>query len=219
MADKDKNSIIIWHRDILILISVVFLYGCEPSRGVASTAPTGFPAAQFYGNRWNNEHVRLNSDPRPTGTISLNLAPAGSNGFVMPFCGRIISEFGVRGGRRHVGIDIKLERGDRVYAAFDGMVRMARNYGDYGNVVVIRHYNGLETLYSHLNSISVRVNQRVNAGDLIGRGGRTGNATTEHLHFETRFMGEPFNPRLIIDFERCELISRIVTLSENSFRL
>jgi len=201
----------------LIAILAFVVSGCNPSRMMAST-PAELPATDFYGNRWNNEHVRLNSDPRPAGTISLNLAPAGSNGFVMPFCGRVISEFGMRSGRMHVGIDIKLERGDPVLSAFDGVVRMARNYGNYGNMVVVRHDNGLETVYSHLNSISVRVNQRVNAGDQIGRGGRTGNATTEHLHFETRFMGEPFNPRLIIDFERCALISRIVTLNESSYR-
>jgi len=206
-------------RIILIFISLFFLHGCNPSRGISLSAPSGdFPASEFYGNRWNNEHVRLNSDPGPVGSISLNLSPAGSNGFVMPFCGTVVSEFGIRNGRMHTGIDIKLAMNDPVYAAFDGMVRMAKDYGTYGKVVVIRHDNGLETLYSHLNSIAVRLNQRVKAGDRIGGGGRTGNATTEHLHFETRFMGEPFNPRLIIDFDVCALKSRIVTLNENSYR-
>ena len=202
----------------IIFILAFFLHGCQPAHTIASTAPSGFPAAQFYGDRWNNDHVRINSDPRPVGATSLNLAPAGTNGFVMPFCGTVISEFGMRGGRMHTGIDLKLAMNDPVYAAFDGMVRMAKDYGTYGKVVVIRHDNGLETLYSHLNTIAVKVNQRVNAGDRIGGGGKTGNATSEHLHFETRFMGEPFNPRLIIDFEKCALVSRIVTLNESSYR-
>ncbi|MDR1172986.1 MAG: peptidoglycan DD-metalloendopeptidase family protein [Bacteroidales bacterium] len=185
---------------------------------VPATASSGYPAREYYGDRWNTGHVRINSDPKPSGTVTLNLAPAGTSDFVMPFCGKILSEFGPRSGRMHTGIDIKLEKDDPVYCAFDGMVRMAKDYGNYGKVVVVRHDNGLETLYSHLNSIAVKLNQRVRAGDRIGGGGKTGNAQGEHLHFETRFKGEPFNPRLAVDFEKCRLKSETLALNDNSYR-
>jgi murein DD-endopeptidase MepM/ murein hydrolase activator NlpD len=185
------------------------------SKTAASATSSNYPAREYYGDRWNTEHVRINSDPEPSGTISLNL---GTSKFVMPFCGKIVSEFGPRSGRMHTGIDIKLQKEDPVYCAFDGMVRMAKDYGNYGKVVVVRHDNGLETLYSHLNSIAVKLNQRVRAGDRIGGGGKTGNAQGEHLHFETRFKGEPFNPRLVVDFEKCRLKSETLALNDNSYK-
>ena len=207
-----------------IFISVFFIASCRASHSIptssapfTSTVTTAFPASEFYGDTWNTQFVRLSSDPRPSGTTTLNLLPEESSEFVMPVCGRIISEYGMRNGRMHVGIDIVMTLEQPIYNAFDGMVRMARTFGDYGKVVVIRHHNGLETVYSHLNSIAVEVNQSVKAGDLIGGGGRTGNATGVHLHFEVRFMGQPINPRLIIDFENCELKTDFITLDENSF--
>ena len=211
-----------------IFISIFFISSCKASRNVpsSSTSPpvtsfsgrSAYPASEFYGARWNNDYVRVNSDPKPVGTVTLNLTPPGSTGFVMPVCGNIMSEFGMRSGRMHVGIDVKLTHEQPVYSAFDGMVRIAKDHANYGKYVVIRHDNGLETLYSHLNSIAVRVNQRVNAGSRIGGGGKTGNATGEHLHLEIRFMGEPMNPRLIIDFEKCTLKAGTITLNENSYK-
>ena len=176
-----------------------------------------YPAMAYYGESWNTEHVRSSSNQQPSG-VSLNLVSNGSNGFVMPVCGKMLSEFGPRNGSMHTGIDLKLEMNDPVYCAFDGMVRMAKTYGGYGKVVVVRHDNGLETLYGHLNTISVKVNQRVKAGDKIGGGGKTGLATGMHLHFETRFKGEPFNPRLVIDFDDCKLITNELTLNKDSYR-
>ena len=196
----------------LIFFLAFLLSGCNLSRRVSSSS-SGYPAREHYGDRWNNDHVRLNSDPRPSGTVRLNLIPAGTNGFVMPVCGKVISEFGLRNGRQHTGIDLKLQKETPVYSAFDGMVRMAKDYGSYGKMVVVRHDNGLETLYSHLNSIAVKLNQRIKAGERIGGGGKTGNATTEHLHFEIRYKGEPVNPRLVIDFEKCRLKSNNLQLN------
>jgi murein DD-endopeptidase MepM/ murein hydrolase activator NlpD len=175
-----------------------------------------YPAAEYYGDSWNTEHVRLNASPTPAGTVTLTV---NESNFVMPACGKVNSEFGRRGNSMHSGIDIKVETDDPGYCAFDGMVRMAKNYGAYGKVVVVRHENGLETVYSHLNSIAVSVNQSLNAGDLIGGGGRTGNASGVHLHFETRFKGEPFNPRLLIDFENCRVKSSTLILNESSYQL
>ena len=203
----------------LMFISAFLFSDCKPSGKTSSfQAASAYPAHEYYGDRWNNEHVRINSDPKPTGTVTLNLTPKGTTGFVMPVCGKVLSEFGMRNGRAHTGIDLKMNKGEPVYCAFDGMVRMAKDYGSYGKVVVVRHDNGLETLYSHLNSISVKLNQRVKAGARIGGGGSTGNATTVHLHFEIRFKGEPLNPRLVVDFEKCRLKSNTITLNNNSFK-
>ena len=192
--------------------------GNEPAPTPTTPSTTAYPAVEYYGARWNNDYVSITSDPKPSGTTTLSLIPPETNSFVMPFCGRVISEFGPRNGRMHTGIDIILKKDDPVYCAFDGMVRMAKDYGSYGKVVVVRHHNGLETLYSHLNSIAVKLNQRVKAGDRIGGGGKTGNATGEHLHFETRFKGEPFNPRIVIDFENCRLNSETLSLNDNSYK-
>ena len=136
----------------------------------------------------------------------------------MPVCGNVLSEFGPRSGSMHTGIDVKVKMEEPIYCAFDGMVRMAKNYGSYGKVVVVRHDNGLETLYAHLNSIAVKLNQRVKAGARIGGGGKTGNAQGEHLHFEIRFKGEPFNPRLVVDFDKCRIKSETLALNDNSYK-
>jgi murein DD-endopeptidase MepM/ murein hydrolase activator NlpD len=118
----------------------------------------------------------------------------------------------------HTGMDLKLSLGDSVVAAWDGVVRMAKkNYYAYGNTVVIRHANGLETLYAHLSKINIQENQPVKAGDLIGYAGRTGRATTEHLHFETRFLYEHFNPNLIIDFTAFSLRSDTLYVRNRTF--
>lgn len=118
--------------------------------------------------------------------------------------GKVISPYG---GRRkyHSGVDIKTRANDTIVSAFDGIVRMSKPYSAYGNVVVIRHYNGLETVYSHNSKNLVKPGDRVKAGTPIGLTGRTGRATTEHVHFETRIDGEHFDPSLIIDFRNRRL--------------
>ena len=126
--------------------------------------------------------------------------------FVMPFEGVVTSRFGWRKGRPHNGIDISLKTGDTVRAAFSGRVRYAKyNESGFGNLVIIRHYNGLETFYAHLSKHMVVPNQFINAGDPVGLGGNTGRSFGSHLHFEVRFFDIPINPERIIDFEKKEL--------------
>ena len=137
--------------------------------------------------------------------------------FKMPVSGNPISEFGWRGRRVHTGIDIKLNKGDSVYCAFDGMVRLSRYFSGYGNIVVVRHYNGIETVYAHLSKRLVEVNDTLKCGQVLGLGGRTGRATCDHLHFETRYNEQPFNPRLIIDFSAKQLNSDTLLLTQHSF--
>ncbi len=117
-----------------------------------------------------------------------------------PRAGPVNSRFGWRDGRMHKGIDINLNRGDAVVAAFDGMVRIAHVQGGFGNVVIIRHYNGLDTVYAHLSKIKVKPGQVVLSGQLIGLGGSTGHSSGPHLHFEVRFKGQAVNPASIISF-------------------
>ncbi|NCN65368.1 MAG: M23 family metallopeptidase, partial [Candidatus Altiarchaeum hamiconexum] len=98
-----------------------------------------------------------------------------------------------------------LAKGDSVHSAFDGVVRVSRYFSGYGNIVVVRHYNGLETCYAHLSKLIAKVNQMVKTGEVLGLGGRTGRATCDHLHFEVRYLEEPINPRLVFDFENQKL--------------
>jgi murein DD-endopeptidase MepM/ murein hydrolase activator NlpD len=99
-------------------------------------------------------------------------------------------------------VDIDLETGDTIYAAFDGKIRYAQYHDNgFGNLVVIRHYNGLETYYAHCSKLLVAPNQDVKAGDPIGLGGNTGHSTGSHLHFEVRFYDNPIDPELIFDFK------------------
>lgn len=150
-------------------------------------------------------------------TIFINLQEL-SKSYVFPLPGsHVISKFGVSRGRRrgHSGIDIKTCANDTIRAAFDGVVRMSQPYYGYGNVIVIRHANGLETLYSHNSKNFVKRGDNVKAGQAIALTGRTGRATTEHLHFETRIDGQYFNPSYIFDFLHHALQKGVVVCTKS----
>jgi len=132
--------------------------------------------------------------------------------FHLPVYNTLTSKFGWRDGRMHNGIDVDLEVWDPVVAAFPGVVRMARSYGGYGRVVVIRHYNGLETLYAHLHRYKVKEGDKVEGGQVIGLGGSSGKSTGSHLHFEVRFKGKPINPLSFISFEDQDLVNDTLVL-------
>ncbi len=118
-----------------------------------------------------------------------------------PYKGRITSKYGPRRRRVHQGTDIALKIGDPIYAPFDGRVRLTKHYsGGYGNLIVLRHDNGLETFYGHLSEILVEPEQWVTAGQVIGYGGNTGRSTGPHLHFEMRYKGQSFDSERLIDF-------------------
>jgi len=137
--------------------------------------------------------------------VSLTLAFNNSCDYVHPFEGRVTSDFGYRHRKMHYGMDIDLETGDKVKVAFEGMVRFAMWNNSYGNLVIVRHANGLETYYAHLSKIDVKPGDYVQAGDFIGLGGNTGHSFGAHLHFEVRYQGIPINPEFIIDFEARKL--------------
>lgn len=153
------------------------------------------PAAQLYGDDWDNRYAHVTTELPDSFVINLRH-------FYMPTPSRVVtSNFGSRWGRQHKGLDIKVYIGDTIRAAFSGKVRIVRyEGGGYGNYVVIRHPNGLETIYGHLSKQLVKENENVRAGEPIGLGGNTGRSTGSHLHFETRLCGVALNPALLFDF-------------------
>ena len=160
---------------------------------------TKVPAANIYQS-WVNHIInpyKVNIDQTKDITIPLT-------GYTYPLdeLRHVTSRFGFRRYRFHYGTDIKLNTNDSVRNAFDGMVRMVRfNRGGYGHYVVVRHFNGLETVYAHLSKPLVKVNQTIKSGDVLGLGGSTGRSTGSHLHFEVRYLGQPINPEDIVNFE------------------
>jgi murein DD-endopeptidase MepM/ murein hydrolase activator NlpD len=179
-----------------------------------------FPANCFYES-WDTEITHpYNDELWKEDNAPIELVLQDSNNFCNyyhPHDGIITSHYGWREGRLHKGIDIGLRTGEPVRAAFDGMVRIARNHGGYGNVIVIRHYNGLETLYAHLHRIKVKPGQEVQAGQLIGLGGSTGRSSGAHLHFEILFKGKQIDPRHLIDLKDKKLLGEAFILNKNNW--
>lgn len=163
-----------------------------------------YPAYSLYPN-WNNDRVHAyGGNVQVPDSFRINLT-----GFCMPTTHtKITSKCGPRWRRMHNGLDIKVYIGDTIRAAFDGRVRMVKyERRGYGKYVVIRHDNGLETIYGHLSKQIVAEDEYVKAGDPIGLGGNTGRSTGSHLHFETRFLGIPINPALMFDFEKQDIVA------------
>lgn len=140
-------------------------------------------------------------------------------GFCMPTDNKVVtSNFGARWGRQHKGIDVKVYIGDTIRAAFDGKVRIVRYEArGYGKYVVIRHNNGLETIYGHMSKWLVDENQEVRAGEPIGLGGNTGRSTGSHLHFETRLCGVALNPAIMFDFRNQDVIDDYYMFRRDSY--
>ncbi len=160
-----------------------------------------FPSNDLYSS-WDTTviHPYSFADSFKQDSAMVKLTEATDCGFVLPFNGNVTSEFGWRKRRPHYGTDIDLETGDTVMAAFDGMVRIAKLNRSYGNVVIIRHKNGLETVYAHLSKILVEPGQTIEAGQILGLGGNTGHSFGAHLHFEIRYLGQAMDAEDFIDF-------------------
>lgn len=166
-------------------------------------------------------HVRTD-DPRRFvyGEVEIiNLPYFSDNDYAFPLPGaKVISPYAGRR-KNHSGIDLKTFPNDTVVSAFDGVVRMAKSYAAYGNVVVVRHYNGLETVYSHNSKNLVKPGDLVKAGSPLALVGRTGRATTEHVHFETRINGQHFNPELVFNFETRQLRNKTLLCTKKNNRI
>lgn len=163
---------------------------------------------------WNNENTHCYSEAEVPDSFTIDL-----RGFAMPTPSRkVTSNYGYRKTfrRMHRGLDIKVYTGDTIYAAFDGKVRIVRfERKGYGKYVVIRHENGLETIYGHLSKQLVKVNDEVKAGEPIGLGGNTGRSYGSHLHFETRLAGHAINPALLFDFVNQDVTCDFYTFVKN----
>jgi murein DD-endopeptidase MepM/ murein hydrolase activator NlpD len=149
-------------------------------------------------------------------TCTLQLGRAACD-HAVPIHGKITSPFGHRHRRMHYGVDLKLQEGDPVHCAFEGMVRISRYHPQFGNVVVVRHANGLETLYGHLSELRAEAGDAVEAGQVIGLGGNTGRSTGPHLHFETRYLGRPIDPQLLFDLTEGTLRSTTLRVHPGLF--
>ena len=169
------------------------------------------PAADLY-NDWNNRYAHQATALPDSFRIDLR-------GFCMPTDNRVLtSNFGARWGRQHKGLDIKVYIGDTIRAAFSGKVRIVRyEKRGYGKYVVIRHDNGLETIYGHLSKQLVTEDQEVRVGDPIGLGGNTGRSTGSHLHFETRLCGIALNPALMFDFKNQDVVDDYYVFRKSTY--
>lgn len=179
------------------------------------------PAYGLYQQYWDTANLRskMLEIPFSNDRLMLMLVQDANNPFVMP-CQfeKIKTVFGeTKGGGFHPGIDLKTEPQTLVKSCFDGVVRMAKDYGDYGFTVVVRHYNGLETVYAHLDKMCVAPGQILKSGQVIGQTGTTGNTKECILHFETRFLNEYFDPELVIDFEEEDVLQNNMALMSRDF--
>lgn len=148
-------------------------------------------------------------------TFQLDLQQIEKEHWSYPLTGaHVISPYGGRGGRSHSGVDIKTKPNDDVLAAFDGIVIQSGPYFGYGNYIVIKHAYGFSTCYSHQSKNFVKKGQKVKAGQVIGLTGRTGRATTEHLHFEIRFKGRTINPNIFFDHASHKLKAKVLTIGK-----
>ena len=229
-------------KDLLILLLIFFGFSGFSQRNVSAivdTVETKSGTVILYRNySWEyleNEPIMMSQEEDSTGLFThewindqifaynakrdsirdtaLSLL-AGNRSFVLPIYGKLFRGFTYS----HKGLDIKLNMGDTVRAAFDGVIRYAkRNRGGFGNLIIIRHYNGLETYYAHNSKLLVRVNQIVTAGDPISLGGSTGRSRGPHCHFEVRYKDFPLDPLRVIDFDNKRLISYLFPITKKVF--
>ena len=187
----------------------------QPAHLNAGTAIDLENPASFLYPEWSNSYVNNYDNVKLPDSVIISL-----KGYCMPTDSTYITDkFGYRPrrGRQHFGLDIRIKTGDTIRAAFDGKVRISRyERRGYGHYLVIRHPNGLETLYGHLSKKLVNENDIVHAGDPIALGGNTGRSTGPHLHFETRILGNAINPALMFDFPHQRAVTDYYVYQKNT---
>ena len=182
------------------------------------------PAFSLYDQYWDTENICSRHLTMPFGgnPLRIILVQSNNNPFFFPCIGATSVNMAYGAGKNnefHPGVDIAVKNGSPVKCCFDGVVRMAKIYGDYGRVVVVRHYNGLETVYANLSKIMVKPGQILQSGDIIGASGKSSKTGAEQLHFESRFMNECFNPSLFIDFDFMEMKENTLILNESDLEI
>ncbi|MDO5497171.1 MAG: peptidoglycan DD-metalloendopeptidase family protein [Alistipes sp.] len=219
-ADSLPEDAIVIHRvplesgpeietDVLVVDTIpssseglaIVLYNDNTWRYIRNRSISALDETVFTKN-WNNEVLNpynINANDLPASMI-IDLVDS-LKSYHYPYKGRVTSKFGYRRRRAHQGTDLGLQIGDPIYATFDGRVRVVQHSNKgYGNLIILRHDNGLETYYAHLSEVLVEPNQWVTAGQVIGKGGNTGRSTGPHLHFEMRYNGLSFDSERLIDF-------------------
>ncbi|MBQ8100768.1 MAG: peptidoglycan DD-metalloendopeptidase family protein [Paludibacteraceae bacterium] len=172
------------------------------------------PADDLYNSIWTREKVNPYQLPIDSVRDSIRID---CSGFVMPVRGHITSKFGPRKYRYHYGTDIKLQTGDTIYNSWDGQVRIVRyDPKGYGNFVVVRHPNGLETVYAHMSRVLVEENEHITAGEVLGLGGNTGRSTGPHLHYEIRYLGNAMNTELMLDYANFCMKDSVYTITKRN---
>ncbi len=212
-------------KGILLFCVCVYIALEACSQGNFSTSTYPFPipveapptvTMQKLAEEQIDSLKRMKMDPFHGGKkLVVDLSEISDSAWCYPLPGaKVISPYGGRGRRGHSGVDIKTKANDKIYAVFDGLVTMSQPFAGYGNCIVLRHANGMETLYSHNSKNLVRVGELVKAGQVIALTGRTGRATTEHLHFELRVGGKHYNPQLIFDHQTKQLKRHVITFTK-----
>ena len=202
--EDDKKAKLKRDDTTTLVLNEIHLDGVEEEMNDSSDMH--FPSHDLYAS-WDtvSAHPYNFYESFKMDSVELTLVNEGDGAFSMPFQGGITSEFGWRKYRPHYGTDIKLMTGDQVVTCFDGMVRLAKYYYGYGNCVIIRHNNGLETVYGHLSKILVEPGQKLTSGSIIGLGGNTGRSFGSHLHFEIRNLGQALETEDFNDYAKGEL--------------
>lgn len=168
----------------------------------------------LFTNEWINDQIFAYNTKRDSVRDTVLIICGPDRKFTMPVSGKLFRGFMYT----HKGLDIKLNKGDTIRAAFDGVVRYAKyNHGGFGNLVIIRHYNGLETYYAHLSKTLVKVNQLVRSGDPIALGGSSGRSRGPHLHFEVRYKDIALDPMRLIDIDNQKLICSTFPITKRVF--
>jgi murein DD-endopeptidase MepM/ murein hydrolase activator NlpD len=218
---SDKDTVTVKHANIFSVktkvikptgpLMVTSLFAFVDS--VNSTIPDTMPFFDWITDDIHQKKFNF-GNIQDTMVIILNDS---TDHYTPPVVGRITSEFGKRRWRYHYGTDIDLNTGDEVRSAFNGRVRISRYSKTYGHVVVVRHSNGLETLYAHLSKRKVKVDSVLTSGTVIGLGGNTGRSYGSHLHFEVRYFDEALDPRDLISFEGSCTHSDTLAISQCNF--
>jgi len=180
---------------------------------INSTIPDTMP---FYDWITNDIHIHKFDFSEVKDTLTIVLEDSIDH-YTHPHKGRVTSGFGMRHWRYHYGMDIKLYTGDSVYCAFNGRVRISTYSRTYGNVVVVRHDNGLETLYAHMSKRLVDIDSVITSGSVLGLGGNTGRSYGSHLHFEIRYFDEALDPRDVVDFENFTVLHDTLYMAQCNF--
>ena len=177
------------------------------------------PAYGLYDNQWDTLHIRSAKIEIPffDNHLKIMLVQEGNTPFAFPISGAVSTSYVKFKNRQHAGVDFSVQKKEPVVSCFDGVVRIAKKFAEYGNTVVIRHFNGLETVYALLDNVCVTTEQKVNAGELIGYVNVANHNKKNALHFEIRFFNEFFNPEKVINFTDRKLQNNLLTLTPTDF--